>query len=80
MTGVLLGGAAALVVLSITGPEVAPPLVLVAMGLATAAFPHATPETVRMHGTARARRMARVLGLAAASLGLVLLLATLGAG
>lgn len=78
MAMMLMGGAAALVVFSITGPDFAPPLVLLAMGVATIAFPHATPETVRTHGAARARRIARGLGIVAVLLGAALLLGTLG--
>ena len=74
LTVVLIGGVAALVVLSITGPDVAPPLVVLAMGMAIIAFPHATPGTVRLHGRERARGMARVLGVLVAALGVLLLL------
>ncbi len=74
LTVVLIGGVAALVVLSITGPDTAPPLVVLAMGVAIIAFPHATPETVRLHGPERARGMARALGVLLAALGVFLVL------
>lgn len=59
-------------------PEWAAPLILMLLGLVTAAMPRPTPETERMHGRIRARGAGRRLGVLAAIIGLFFLLRSLG--
>jgi hypothetical protein len=73
-----LAGAALLVWAVARGPEWAGPLVLVCLGLLSAAVPRPTPETERMHGAAPARRSVRRVSLFATVVGLVLLMRALG--
>lgn len=73
-----LAGAALLVWAAVRGPAWAAPLVLVCLGLLSAAVPRPTPETVRLAGAPRARRSVRRISLLATVLGLVLLMQSLG--
>jgi hypothetical protein len=73
-----LAGAALLVWAAVRGPEWAGPLVLVCLGLLSAAVPRPTPETERLEGAPRARRSVRRISLFATVVGLVLLMRALG--
>ena len=59
-------------------PEWAAPLILLLLGVVTAAMPRPSPETERMRGRIRAPGAGRRLGVVAAIVGLTLLLRSLG--
>jgi hypothetical protein len=73
-----LAGAALLVFFAARGPDWAGPLVLVCLGLLSAAVPRPTSETVRVDGAPRARRSVRRISLFATVLGVALLMRSLG--